>query len=165
MTNQAFPSLNDIEPSWADITVKAVVGGGPLIDMAAIAALKWSRKVEVGTRYGASGGRPMARTTGQVSYEASGTLYRSGARTLERGLMARAPSRGKQKRISLVAFTIEIFHTPPGDRQIYQTRLKGCRLLGDSDDMKEGVDPDKIEVTLHPIEIVKVIDGVEVALL
>lgn len=165
MVNQAYPSLNDIEPSWADIAVSATISGGVLVDMSAIAALKWSRKVEVGERRGASGGRVMARTTGQGSQEASGTFYRSGMRTLIKGLMALAPTRGNQLVISLVPFDIMIQHTPPGESEIYQVKIKGCRYLGDADDMKEGTDPDKVEITLNPIEIVRLINGKEVVLL
>ena len=161
----AFPSLNDIEPSWADIIVTATVSGGILVGIEAIAALKWSRKVEVGERRGASGGRVMARTTGQSSFEASGTFYRSGVRSLEKALMAVAPRRGLQAIISLVSFDIMVQHTPPGEIEIYQTLIKGCRYLGDSDDMKEGSDADKVELTLNPMEIVKLDNGQEIAIL
>ncbi len=166
MTNQAFPSVNDIEPSWADIATTFTIGGGELIEMADIAGLKWSRKVDVGERRGASGGRVMARTTGSGSQDASVTLYRSGLRRLIRGLMKHPSSigRGTQRRIAVVAFDIVVQHTPPGEIDIYISKLKGCRYLGDSDDMKEGSDADKIEVTLNPIEIVNIIDGQEVVL-
>lgn len=165
MVNQAYPSLNGIEPSWADITCTFTISGGVLIEMDAIAALKWSRKVEVGERRGASGGRVMARTLGQGSQEASGTLYRSGVRQLIKGLVAQAPTRGNQAVISVVAFDVLVQHTPFGETEIYQSKLKGCRYLGDADDMKEGNDADKIEITLNPIEIVNIIAGVEVVLL
>jgi hypothetical protein len=163
--NQAYPSLNDFDPSYADIAVTFTVFGGDLIDMADISGIKWSRKVEVGERRGASGGRVMARTTGSGSQEASATLYRSGLRKLIKGLVSKAPSRGNQKLISLVAFDIMIQHTPPGEVEIYQTKIKGCRYLGDADDMKEGPDADQVEVTLNPIEIVNIINGEEVVLL
>lgn len=165
MVNQAYPTLNDIEPSWADIAVTASVTGGALLDIADIAALKWSRKVEVGEKRGASGGRVMARTTGQASYEASATLYRSGMRSMLKALAAVAPTRGSQQIVSLVSFDILVQHTPPGESEIYQVKIKGCRYLGDSDDMKEGMDPDKIEITLNPIEIANIIDGKEVVML
>lgn len=165
MINQAYPSLNGIEPSWADISTTFTVNGGALLDMADIAALKWSRKVELGEKRGASGGRVMARTTGQGSQEATATLYRTGMRKLLKGLMAQAPTRGNQVIVSVVAFDILIQHTPPGETEIYQVKLKGCRYLGESDDMKEGQDADKLEVTLNPIEIVNIINGQEVVLL
>jgi hypothetical protein len=165
MVQQAYPSINDIAPSWADIQTTFTVGGGDALDMMDIAGIKWSRKVEVGEQRGASGGRVMARTTGQGSQEASATLYRSGLRKLLKSLMAKAPSRGNQKVIGVVAFDILIQHTPPGETEIYTVKIKGCRYLGDSDDMKEGNEADKVEVTLNPIEIVQIIDGQEVVLI
>jgi len=165
MTNQAYPTVDGVEPSWADIQVSCTVNGGDLLETADIAAVKWSRKVEVGERRGTSGGRVMARTTGQGSQEASITLYRSGLRKLIRSLAKNAPVRGNQKIIGLVSFDVLIQHTPPGETDIYATKVKGCRYLGDSDDMKEGNEADKIEVTLNPIEIVQIVDGEEIVLL
>lgn len=164
-STQLFPSLNDVEPSWADIQVTFTAYGGKLLDMVDIAAIKWSRKVEVGVRRGASGGRVMARTTGEGSQEATATLYRSGLRRLIKSLISQAPVRGRQVIIGNVGFDVLIQHTPPGEFEIYQTKIKGCRYLGDSDDMKEGTDADKIEVTLNPIEIVNIVNGQEVVLL
>lgn len=165
MVNQLYPSVNDIAPSWADIETTFTVGGGDALGMVDIAGIKWSRKVEVGVQKGASGGRVMARTTGEGSQEASVTLYRSGLRRLIKSLMSVAPTRGNQKIISGIAFDILVQHTPPGETEIYTTKIKGCRYLGDSDDMKEGNEADKVEVTLNPIEIAQIIDGVEVVLL
>lgn len=165
MPNQAYPSLNDVAPSWADIGITATVSGGDLLEMVDVAALKWSRKVEVGEKRGTSGGRVMARTTGQGSQEASITLYRSGRRRLLRSLMAKAPTRGNQKLISLVSFDILINHTPPNETDIYTVKIKGCRYLGDADDLKEGTDADKLEINVNPIEIVDIIDGNEVVLI
>lgn len=163
--NQAYPSVNDFESSWADIALTIQPIEGSVLSTIDFAAVKWSRKVEVGERRGASGGRVMARTTGSVSYEASFTFYRKGYLTLLRTLMATAPSRGTQKRVSLVAFTVTVQHTPIGSTEVFETKIKGCRLLSDSDDMKEGNDADKLELTLNPIEIANIIDGVEVVLL
>src|SRR5690606_3548653 len=141
MAKQEYPSLNGIEPSWADIAVSATVDGGQLIDMADIAAINWSRSVEVGEARGPSGGRVMKRTTGQGSQEASVTFYRSGWRQLQKALAEKAPTRGNQKRIGLVPFDISIQHTPPGETEIYHTVIKGCRYVGDSDSNGEGTDP------------------------
>jgi hypothetical protein len=165
MPNQAFPSLNDIEPSWADIAVTFTVFGGDALDMADIASLKWDDKVATGERRGASGGRVMARTTGELTSSASAELYRGGHRRLIKSLMAKAPQRGNQRLISLVGFDILIQHTPPGESEIYQVKLTGCRLLGRSLDMKEGTDADKVSVELNPLGIVEIINGLEVVLL
>lgn len=169
MTIQAYPTLNGVEPSWADVAFTVTVGGIPIgglaINIADIAAMKWARKVEVGEKRGTSGGRVMSRTTGQGSQEASATFYRSGVRALERALVPFSRTRGNQVLIGLVSFDVTVQHTPPGEVDIYQTVIKGCRYLGDSDDMKEGFDADKVEVTLNPIEIVKIVDGREIVLL
>ena len=163
--NQEYPSVDGIAPSWADIQATFTISGGDLLQMSDIAGIKWSRKVEVGEQRGTSGGRVMARTTGQASYEASATLYRSGLRKLIKALVKKADSRGNQKVIGTLAFDILVQHTPPGESEIYTTKIKGCRYLGDSDDMKEGNEADKVEVTLNPIEIANIIDGNEVVLL
>lgn len=165
MTNQAYPSVDGIAPSWSDISATFTISGGALFDVSAIAGIKTGRKVDVGEQRGISGGRVMARTTGQTTYEASATFYRSGLRTLIKGLMDAAPSRGNQKLISIVAFDILVQHTPPGETEIYVRKLKGCRFLGEDMDMKEGPDADKVELTFNPIEIVDIINGQEALLL
>ncbi len=166
MTDQAYSSINDVEPSWSDISVSITPLSGTTLTGADISGIKHSGKVEVGTRK--SGGRVVARTTGEVSYEASGNFYRSGLRKLVDTMVAAAPAyavRGNQIRIALIAFDVDVQHTPPGETRIYHTRLKGCRLLGYSDDMKEGTESDKIDLTLNPIEVVQVVDGKEIVLL
>jgi|SRR5579859_2398543 len=163
--NQAYPTVDGIAPSWADIGVSFTVGGGDLLEMVDIQGIKTGRKVEVGEQRGASGGRVMARTTGQGSQEASMTLYRSGLRKLIKSLMKNAPTRGNEVIIGVVAFDILIQHTPPGETEIYTTKITGCRYLGDADDMKEGNEADKIEITLNPIKVAQIIDGKEVVLL
>lgn len=165
MTNQAYPSINDIAPSWADIQITFNVTGGDTLELGDIAGIKWSRKVEVGKQKGTSGGRTMARTAGEGDAEASMTLYRSGLIKLDRSLIKLAPSRGNQKVIGVVGFDVLVQHTPLGSTDIYTTKIKGCRYLADSDDMKEGNEADKIEITLNPIEIVRIVDGVEVVLI
>jgi hypothetical protein len=173
MINQAYPSLNDIEPSWADVGItfalSAGLAPGPVIPMSAIAAIKWSRKVDVGERRGASGGRVMAQTTGQLTNDATMTLYKSGKQIFLVALTAMAQAqglvRGNQAIISLVRFDITIQYTPPGSTDLYESAIKGCRYLGDDDDAKEGTDPSKIDITMKPIEIADLINGVEAVLL
>lgn len=162
MVQQAYATYNDIEPSWSDSEFTFSVIGGR-IEVPDISGFKFTRKVEVGSRK--RNNRVTARTTGAPSYEASCTLYRSGLRRLYKALIEKAPTRGNQVLISLVAFDVLVQHTPPGETEIYQAKAKGCRLLGDSDQMQEGTDADKIELTLNPIEIVQIIGGKEVVLL
>lgn len=164
MANNDFPILDGIAPSWADITIKCSIYGGALLDVKDIAAINSATTVEVGEQRGTSG-RRMKRTTGQSSEEASWTLYRSGYQKLLRNLASVAPARGNQKRVSLVHFDIQVQHTPPGDDEIYEYIIKGCRLMGRTLNGAEGVDADQVEVALNPIQIVDIIDGEEVVML
>lgn len=169
MANQLFPALNEIEPSWADIAVTSTIYQGALLDMVDINAINWSRTVEVGERRGASGGRPMARTAGSVSYEASWTLFAASyikfLRALKEAAKGAGLVRGNQALISQVGFDIMIEYTPFGSVEIFRTKIKGCRLLSDSSSAAEGTDASMMELSLSPIEIVNIIDGEEVALL
>lgn len=164
--NNEFPVLDGVAPSWADIMIKASpLADGSLIDIKDIQAINTGTTVEFGEQRGASGGRVIKRTTGQVSQEASMTLYRSGYQKLLRALKSLAPKRGNQRAISLVHFNIQVQHTPPGDTEIYEYRVKGCRIAGRNLNGAEGTDADLVEVPLNPIEIADVIDGEEVVML
>lgn len=171
--NQAYPSLNDITPSWADIgvTLQLSIGPapGPVLPMASIKGIKWSRKVDVGEQRGASGGRVIAQTTGQLTNEASMELYKDGKQVFVTALAAAALAqgfvRGTQAIISLVHFDITIQYTPPGSLFLYESTIKGCRYLGDDDDAKEGTDPSTVTISMKPIEIVDLVNGIEAVLL
>jgi hypothetical protein len=163
--NQQYPTLNDYAPSWADITTTLNVHDGAQLDVFDYAAMKDGRKIDVGVQKGASGGRVMASTTGELTQDASITLYRSGHRKFLRALMANAPTRGNQVIIGVVMFDVVIQHSPPNSDEIFERRWKGCRFLGDPMDFKEGNEADKIECPLFVTEIVDIIDGKEVVLL
>jgi hypothetical protein len=163
--NNEFPVLDGVAPSWADVVAKLTGTGITLLEMKDIAAISTTRTLEVGELRGASGGRVIKRTTGSASYEASVTLYRAGFQKMLRTLMAAAPRRGNQALVSLVHFNIQVQHTPPGDTEIYERRIKGCRVMGDTLATAEGTDADQVEVPLSVIEVVDLIDGVEVVLL
>ncbi len=164
--NNEFPVLDGVAPSWADIIIKASpVADGSLLDVKDIQAINSGSTVEFGEQRGASGGRVIKRTTGQVSHEASMTLYRSGYQKLLRALKGLAPKRGNQRAIALVPFNIQIQHTPPNDIEIYEYRIKGCRIAGRNLNGAEGTDADLVEVALNPIEIADLIDGEEVVML
>lgn len=166
MSNQSYATLNGEEVSWADISVGFGLISGPTLDMADIEGIKWERKVDVGMSYGTGGGRPMKRTRGKVSFSASATISKSGVLVIETALAQVAPRRGNQAIIGVVPFDITIQHaTISAPSVVHMTILKGCRWLGDSEDNKEGSDALFQEFTLDPLEIVKVVDGVEYALL
>lgn len=164
---QSYASLIDFAASWANAKIAITPYGGAVLDEADISAISHSGTVDVGMQK--SGGRIKARTEGEVSFEASATFYRSGLQKLVKAMVEAAPDyavRGNQVRISMVGFDIDLHHSPPGAIEIAHTRIKGCRLLGYSEDLSEGTDADQIELTLNPIEIVNVLtDGREVVLL
>jgi len=169
VVNNSYPILNGVAVSWADVTIRVVIAEGQLVEIKDIASFNTSRTVEVGEQRGASGGRVMRRTTGSVSYECSGSLYRSGYQQLMRALTAAAEAqgliRGNQRMISLVHFDVDIQHTPFNDVEVYQRLCRGCRFLGDALNGAEGTDADQVELTLSALEIVDMIDGKEVVCL
>lgn len=159
MPNQAFPSVDGDECSWADIGVTCNVPGGANFDWVDLEGIKWSEKVEVGSTRGTSGGRVMKTTAGSLTSEASATATRSGVLQLITQLEIAAESagmvRGNEVIISGVRFDILIQHTPLGSTHIYTTKMRGCRFLGDADDMKQGNEGDMIELTLNPIQVAR----------
>jgi hypothetical protein len=163
--NQDYPVLDGIEPSWADVKIEAEIFDGPLIDMKDIQSINTSRSLDIGVSRGASGGRKKRRTTGQGDEEASWTLYRTGFQNLLRNLMSVAPVRGNQRLVSLVHFNISYSYSPPGSTEIFERKILGCRISGDTMNDAEGSDPQTVEVPLSVASIVDVIDGKEVVLI
>lgn len=156
--------LDGVSPSWADIEVRvAIPNGGLLLEMGDIISISSGVTVEVGRQK--EGGRTIKRTAGDSTEECSLTLYLSGYQKLLRGLKAQAPLRGNQRRLSLVSFNILQLWTPFGSSEIFERRIKGCRILGNASDNTEGTDAARIEVPLDPVQIVDVIDGEECVLL
>lgn len=160
-----FPLLDGIAPSWADATIRVGPNGAPLVEMKDIASIDTGTTLDVATVRGASGGRPRRYTTGEVSHTASITLYRHGYQTLIRNLMPFATLRGNQLAVGLVIFEISVMHTPPGSLEIFEYRIKGCRLGGRTANTAEGTEAQQVEVPLHTLQIVDIIDGNEVVLL
>lgn len=158
MANQAYPNVNGDICSWADIAVTLNIPGGTEVPLFDLEAIKWSDKVEVGEQRGASGGRVMGTTAGQLSSEATATLSRAGAVQFIEAIETAALSlpgavRGNRVRIAGVRFDILIQHTPLGTERIFEAKLSGCRFLGRSHDLKQGNEADMVEIILNPIEI------------
>jgi hypothetical protein len=168
-TNQEYPLLNGVAPSWADIIGTITVSGQPLFKTIDIKAIHTARTREVGQQRGALGGRKRRRTKGSVDYEASITFYRSGyqdfLRLMKNAAQAAGYVRGNQAVIGEVVFGFNLMWTPTGDVQIYERRVKGCVVMGDTIDDTEGTDAGTIEVPLDVQEIADMIDSVEVVLL
>lgn len=166
MPNQRFTILDGIAPSFADIRVIATPSNAPLIEMEDIKSINTGMSMEIGEQRGASGGRVIYTTTGNVKNEASMTLYATGFNKFLRGLRPLAPLRGgKQRLISLVHFGLQVIWTPPGMTEIFEFRVKGCRYTGRAFNAAEGPDAQTIDVTLNPKEIADMIDGEECVLI
>jgi hypothetical protein len=163
--NQSQPSINGFAPSWSDIAINIGIEGGSALDIEDIAGIKYKTSLSVGKVKGVSGGRNMIQTTGESDEDASIDLYLSGIRKIKKALMQSAPTRGNQKAISLVPFTITVKFSVPGDDEIYTTILKGCRYGGTDIDAKPGTEAISSTVPLNPREIVDIINGEEVVLL
>lgn len=163
--NQDYPILDGIAPSWADVQISCSIYDGALLEVKDIQAINTSRTVEIGKQRGASGGRTKRRTVGQSDEEASMTLYRTGHKALIRALASVAPVRGNERLISLVHFDIQYQYSPPGSVEIYERKILGCRVIGDTMNDTEGSDPQVVEVPLSVIKIVDVEDGVEIVLI
>lgn len=158
-TNQAAPSVNGDECSWADIGITLNVPGGQTLDIFDIEAIKFASKLDTGESRGTSGGRVMKETAGSESSEASATFTKSGLAVLLAALEVAARAinavRGNEVIISAVRFDVLIQHTPLGSTDIYETKLTGCRYKGDSHDNKQGNEATTVEVTLNPIKILR----------
>lgn len=158
MPTQSFPNVNGDVCSWADIAVSLNVPGGAEVGLFDLEGIKWSDKVEVGEQRGASGGRVMGTTRGQLSTEASCTISRAGAVQFIEALEVAARElpnaiRGNRIAIAGVRFDILVQHTPLGTERIFEAKLSGCRFLGRSHDYKQGNEADMVEIVLNPIEV------------
>jgi hypothetical protein len=163
--NNQYPVLDGIAPSWADLSCKCKLYNGPLIEIFDCAAINSGTTLEVGEMRGASGGRVVKHTTGASSATASITFYRSGYQKFIRALKNVAPRRGNEAILSLVHFDIQVFHSVPGDDEIYEYRLKGMRYGGRTMNPAEGTDAEQVEVPMVIKKVVDVIDNVECVVL
>jgi hypothetical protein len=159
--NQSFALLDDIAPSFADIAMEIKGIGTPVLKTLDFKAINTGCQVDIGKLRGASGGRVRRRTTGQVEYSASITIYRQGWQALLKNLGPIMPTRGSQRIWGLVHCSIVYFWTPPGSVEIFETRIKSARFKGRDLASAESTDPDELEIALDPGEIADVIDGIE----
>lgn len=149
-----YPTLNEVEPSWADARITIPIYSGPTVSTPDIAGIKISDKVDVGIVRGTSGGKKRKRTTGQLDNDASITFYMSGWKLHRDALASVAPlNAAGKKQISLVAFDILYQYTPPGSTGIFTIKVVGCRVVGRSFDGAEGPDAQKVEIPLNIMDI------------
>ena len=148
-TNQQYPTLNDFEPSWADLSTRIHLLGGPTIqNMGDFKSIKWDSAVTEGRWSGLSGGREMKRTTGIQKTQGSCEFSPGGLYRLCRELAKVAPTRGKQKLLSLVIFDIVLLYTPPWTDFIFHEEMRGCRMLKLARDAADGS-----EVPISPVDL------------
>ncbi len=164
MAAQEFPLLNGTAPSWADVSIKMAVYEGETVETADIAGIDFSDTLEMGVVRG-TGGQKRKRTTGQEDCEGSLKLYRDGFVKFMRALKQVAPTRAGQKQVGLSVFDVYIYHTPPGDSEVHEIQLLGCRIAGRTFSMAEGTDADQVEVPLNIMKIVHVDEGDQLVLL
>ncbi len=149
-----YPTLNEVEPSWADVTITIALYNGPTVSTPDIAGIKISDKVDIGIVRGTSGGKKRKRTTGQLDNDASITFYQSGWVLHRDALASVAPVNvAGQRQISLVGFDIMYQFTPPGSTKIFSLKVVGCRVVGRSFEGAEGPDAQKIEIPLNIMDI------------
>jgi hypothetical protein len=163
--SQEYPLLDGNAPSWADITTTINVQGGGSFKDIDYKELKWSSTVARGEQRGASGGRVIRRTTGELTEAGSAIYYRSGLRKLLKEIYPLAPVRGNQRLVSLVTFNVVVLHTVPGDDEIYHHEMRGCRLSSFDATMTQGTDAEEVAMDLAPLSNVQIIGGVEIVLL
>jgi len=161
-----YPTLNEVEPSWADVRISIPIYNGPTVKTPDIAGIKVSDKLDIGVVRGASGGKKRKRTTGQLDDEASITFYMSGWRAHRDALASVAPlNDAGQKQIGLVGFDIIYQYTPPGSVDIFTIKVAGCRVAGRSFEGAEGPDAAKVEIPLSIMGIEEIADGVGIVLI
>lgn len=149
-----YPTLNEVEPSWADVKITLPLYDGPIVDTPDIKGIKLSDKIDMGIVRGTSGGKKRKRTTGQVDNDASITFYMSGWRMLRDALATKAPLNASgKKQISLVLWDILYQFTPPGTEGIFTIKAVGCRVAGRSWEGAEGPDAQTIEIPLNIMDI------------
>ena len=108
-----------------------------------------------------SGGRVIRRTTGSVSHTASMTMYRSGFQTMLANAPPTAPKRGDVSLITHIYFDLQVQHSfpGPGQAEIYEFILKGCRPMAFTLNGAEGAEADTVDVPLSVSEIIHIVNG------
>lgn len=158
-------TLNGIAPSWAECEIVLNVSGGASVPDIDWKSLDFEDKVDRAIQRG-QGGRPKAKTTGQPTSSASGSLYRPGYDSLATALVAVAPQDAAGRyQLSKVRFDLVVNHSYPENSKIYTIKLLGCSLDKRGAKHGEGVEADVVDVDLNPMKIVEIIDGKEVVLL
>jgi len=161
-----YATLQGDAVSWADISLSIVTADGPSVLAMDIADLSWNSTRSRGTQL--RSGRKYARTRGATDHTASMTLYHSGWVALRRALVEAAQARGLitggMVMIGDVHFDVVAKWTPLGSDDINIVEIRKCVIDDLGEFLAEGDDPDQVPITLNPMQIVMIDNGVEVAL-
>ena len=155
----AYPTLNGVAQSWADIAVTCSIYDGLDIEAEDIKDISWKRTLEQGEQR-KTGGQLKARTAGQAGYEATITWYASGYWKMVNALGAAAESAGYETNgeyeLSKVGWDVTVQHTPEGVDKPRKVELLGCQWTEDGSSMAEGTDADTMSTNPNPRRIVTV---------
>lgn len=162
MTEQAFPTLNGEAQSWANCSATIQLYDGASIDMSGMTAVKWGVEVERGLQR-STNGKIVKTTRGQATPSASIELYADQEQALIEALIDAAIAKGYVEngiaKYGMVAFDLVVQHTPLGGLGVQKTEVLGCKLSGNKGEFAEGTDPDKSEVGLSILDVVRTING------
>lgn len=162
MTEQALPTLNGEAQSWANCSAVIQVYEGVSIDMSGMTAVKWGVEIERGQQR-SKNGKIVKTTRGQVTPSASIELYADQEQALIEALIDAAIAKGYVAngiaKYGMIAFDLVVQHTPLGGEGIQKTEVLGCKLSGNKGEFAEGTDPDKTELGLSIIDVVRTINS------
>lgn len=160
----SLETLNLRPQSWADATFTLTMHGGQSLPLEEITDISHATLVEVGDARGA-GSRTKGETRGKLKDSGKMTLNAGQHDALVQALADVAPTKDGESLISLVYFDIAINHQPYDGAPVRQVELLNCRILGLSEDLKEGTDPDKVAVELYVRRVRRIINGKRIVLL
>lgn len=161
------PAVNEIECSWADLSVTMDVLGGATVATVGFKSIKYGTAVERGESRGL-GGRVRKRTAGQAKHSASVEMEKGAWALLRKAIKDAAKEAGHVRSdgrivVTRIPFDMLIQWTPLGADVIHQARLEGLLLDGRDEDLSDGPDPNMVSIPLNPAEIVEIDeDGDEV---
>lgn len=162
MTEQAFPTLNGEAQSWANCSATIQVYEGASIELPDLTAIKWDAPVDRGVQRSMNG-KIKKTTRGQSTPVASIEMYADQEKILIEGLIDAAIALGFVEngiaKYGMVPFDLVVQHTPLGGVGIQKTEVLGCKLAGNKGEFAEGVDPDKTELPLSILDVVRTING------
>ena len=155
--SETFETMNGVAASWSDILLTVAVAGGPSIKGGreggfGLKAVKFGAERKVGLQK--RGGLPYKRTSGDVDFTNSMTLYKDGWVVLRDALAKVAPVVQGVARIGLVPFDILVDWTPAEQPNSIDTvRLISLRITKSDQSPSEGSDPGEVEVELSIMSV------------